>query len=218
VLAMMLKGVAERGTAAGHLAQLKIATAGKTGTTNDYTDAWFIGFTPRYTIMTWVGYDQKKSLGSGMTGAVAALPIWQAVVEQGLADGWLREGEQFEPPAGVSATVVDAKSGLLAGGSGDKKVLEYFVAGTEPKKELDGEAERVMSLPWYLQEGHYLPKEGELMPGQIESQDRELINKAWEGVRQEAPADEEGPIGEGEPAPATPPPAEGGTGGNGGRD
>lgn len=215
VLTKMLQGVAQRGTAAGHLAQLKIATAGKTGTTNDYTDAWFIGFTPRYTIMTWVGYDQKRSLGSGMTGAVAALPIWQAVVEQGLADGWLREGEEFEPPAGISATEVDAKSGLLWAGAGEKKVLEYFVAGTEPKKSLDGEAARVMSLPWYLQEGHYLPKEGELMPGQIEGQDRELINKVWEGVKQEAPEDEEGPIGEGElPAPAE----EGGAGGAGGQD
>ncbi len=217
VLTMMLKGVAQRGTAAGLLANLPIATAGKTGTTNDYTDAWYIGYTPRYTILTWVGYDQKRSLGSGMTGAVAALPIWKDVVEQGLKDGWLREGEDFEPPAGISATEVDAESGLLWGGAGQKKVLEYFVAGTEPKKSLDGEAARVMSLPWYLQEGHYMPKEGELMPGQIESQDRELINKAWEGVKQEAPEDEEGPIGEGElPAPA--PPEEGGAGGNGGRD
>ncbi len=209
VLAMMLKGVAERGTAAGLLARLPIATAGKTGTTNDYTDAWFIGFTPRYTILTWVGYDQKRSIGSGTTGAAAALPIWHAVVEQGLADGWLREGEEFQPPAGISATEVDAKSGLLWAGAGEKKVVEYFVSGTEPKKSLDGEAARVMALPWYLQEGHYLPKEGELMPGQIENQDRELINKAWEGVSKEAPADEgEEPVGEGEPLPPKEPPRE----------
>jgi penicillin-binding protein 1A len=224
VLSMMLKGVAERGTAAGHLANLPIATAGKTGTTNDYTDAWFIGYTPRYTILTWVGYDQKRSIGRGMTGAEAALPIWQAVVERGLEDGWLREGEEFAPPPGVSATEVDAKSGLLWAGAGEKKVLEYFVAGTEPKKSLDGEAARVMQLPWYLQEGHYLPKEGELMPGQIEDRDRELINKAWEGVTAEAPEEEgEAPIGEGEippsvaPVPPPPPAEEGGAGGNGGQ-
>lgn len=213
VLTKMLQGVAQRGTAAGLLANLPIATAGKTGTTNEYSDAWFVGYTPRYTILTWVGYDQKRSIGSGMTGATAALPIWHAVVERGLADGWLQEGEDFTPPAGISATEVDAKSGLLWAGAGDKKIQEYFVAGTEPKKSLDGEAARVMGLPWYLQENHYLPKEGEPMPGQMDAQDRETITKAWEGVDKEAPLDEEGevPIGEGEI-----PPSQGGGGGNGG--
>jgi penicillin-binding protein 1A len=217
VLAMMLKGVSERGTAAGLLGKMPIATAGKTGTTNDYTDSWFVGFTPRYTILTWVGYDQKKTLGKGMTGAVAALPIWQAVVEEGLEAGWLVQDEQFSPPAGVNFAEVDAKSGLLWGGTGDKKIQEVFVAGTEPKKALDGDAARVMQMPWYLQEGHYQPKEGEPMPRQIE--DWELVNKAWEGVSQEAPADEEGsepPVGEGElPEPPPPPPSEGGGGGGG---
>jgi len=225
VLTMMLKGVAERGTAAGLLAHLPIATAGKTGTTNDYTDAWFVGFTPRYTILAWVGYDQKRSLGNGMTGAAAALPIWHAVVESGLENGWLQEGEEFQPPAGISETEVDAKSGLLWAGTGEKKIQEYFVTGTEPRKALDGEAARVMSLPWYLQENHYLPKEGELMPRQIEEQDRELINKAWEGVSNEAPDDEE--IGEGElppsstptatPLPTPPPQEQGGAGGGNGQ-
>ncbi|MEO1367907.1 MAG: PBP1A family penicillin-binding protein, partial [Acidobacteriota bacterium] len=95
VLTEMLHGVAQRGTAASRLARLPIETGGKTGTTNAFTDAWYVGFTPRYMILTWVGYDKKRSLGRGMTGARAALPIWAALVESGLEDGWLREGEEF---------------------------------------------------------------------------------------------------------------------------
>ncbi len=76
VLTAMLEGVVDRGTA-GSIADLPLAIAGKTGTTNDYTDAWFVGFTPRHTILAWVGYDQKRTLGKKMTGAEAALPIWR---------------------------------------------------------------------------------------------------------------------------------------------
>ena len=77
VLTEMLHGVSQRGTAVGQLGRLPIDTGGKTGTTNAFTDAWFAGFTPRYTILTWVGYDKKRSLGKGMTGARAApVPRW----------------------------------------------------------------------------------------------------------------------------------------------
>jgi len=71
----LLRGVVEFGTAQ-RAKVLGRAVAGKTGTTNDYTDAWFIGFTPSLTCGVWVGYDQKKSLGKGEVGAKAALPIW----------------------------------------------------------------------------------------------------------------------------------------------
>jgi penicillin-binding protein 1A len=71
----LLRGVVEFGTAQ-KAKVLGRAVAGKTGTTNDYTDAWFIGFTPSLTCGVWVGYDQKRSLGKGEVGAKAALPIW----------------------------------------------------------------------------------------------------------------------------------------------
>ncbi|MCP4662800.1 MAG: hypothetical protein GY856_45995, partial [bacterium] len=90
VLTRILKGVATNGTAAGGsygLAGIDLDLGGKTGTTNAYTDAWFVGFTPRYTILSWVGYDKKRSIGRGMTGAAAALPIWTTVVNRGLEDG-----------------------------------------------------------------------------------------------------------------------------------
>ena len=91
VLSHMMEGVIDHGTA-HDIADLPIDIAGKTGTTNDFSDAWFVGFTPHYTILTWVGYDVKRSLGAGMSGAVAALPMWRAIAEDGLNTGWLKKG------------------------------------------------------------------------------------------------------------------------------
>src|SRR5262249_35983256 len=81
-LLQILRGVTQRGTgAAADTLQLHIA--GKTGTTSDFTDAWFIGMTPRYTIGVWVGNDMKTvSLGAGMEGAKVALPIWMRILEK----------------------------------------------------------------------------------------------------------------------------------------
>jgi penicillin-binding protein 1A len=74
-MVQLLRGVVEFGTAQ-QAKILKQPVAGKTGTTNDFTDAWFIGFTPKLTCGVWVGFDQKKTLGKAETGARAALPIW----------------------------------------------------------------------------------------------------------------------------------------------
>jgi penicillin-binding protein 1A len=74
-MVQLLRGVVDFGTAK----QAKILNrplGGKTGTTNDFTDAWFVGFTPHLTCGVWIGYDQKKSLGKGETGARVALPVW----------------------------------------------------------------------------------------------------------------------------------------------
>jgi penicillin-binding protein 1A len=177
VLTKMLEGVALRGTAAGRLARLDIATGGKTGTTNDYSDAWFIGFTPRYTLLSWVGYDKKRSLGRGMTGAHAALPIWADIIEAGLEEGWLTPGEKFAEPPGVATAWIDAESGLLWADGGQRKLQEVFVEGTAPDRTLDPETARVLRLPWYLQEPFYLPKEGERMPSQIE--DWSAVQQVW---------------------------------------
>ena len=75
VMTNLLRGVVQRGTAAS-AAALDWPLGGKTGTMDEYTDAWFVGFDPNITVGVWVGYDEKKSLGSGETGASAALPIW----------------------------------------------------------------------------------------------------------------------------------------------
>jgi penicillin-binding protein 1A len=75
IMTSMLREVVLHGTAAA-ASRIKYSLAGKTGTTNDFTDAWFIGFSPSVTCGVWVGFDQKKSLGKKETGARTALPIW----------------------------------------------------------------------------------------------------------------------------------------------
>src|SRR5258705_13405042 len=81
-IAYMLRGTILRGTAyEAHI--LPPPLAGKTGTTNSYTDAWFIGFSPEFTVCVWTGYDDpSKSLGGGATGAMAALPIWMDIFKR----------------------------------------------------------------------------------------------------------------------------------------
>ncbi|MEL7060760.1 MAG: PBP1A family penicillin-binding protein [Acidobacteriota bacterium] len=175
IMMQMLRGVAVRGTAASDLNGLGIETGGKTGTTDDYSDAWFVGSTPRYTILTWVGYDQTRPIGRGMTGAAAALPIWSALVRSGLEDGWLQPGETFPAPPGIETAQIDSRSGLLWGPAGERSLMETFVEGTVPQRLHDPEAQRVLGMPWYLQEPFYLPKEGEKMPGDTES---------WEATRE----------------------------------
>ncbi len=177
VVTHILRGVAQRGTGAARLAKIELATAGKTGTTDRFTDAWFVGFTPRYTILSWVGYDKKRFLGRGMTGAHAALPIWAAVVQRGLEDGWLSSDEDFPVPPGIAEVAVETGSGLLAGPAAERTIVEAFVEGTEPEKRFDEEWARVMDLPWYLQEPFYLPKEGERMPSQIS--DWTAVQEVW---------------------------------------
>lgn len=166
ILTNILQGVATHGTAS-RLARVDIPTAGKTGTTNAFTDAWFVGFTPRYTVLTWVGYDKKRFLGSGWTGAHAALPIWESIVRRGLEDGWLSPDERFEVPSGILERSVEASTGLLVGPGAEQIVTEVFIEGTEPVQRFDRQWARVMRLPWYLQEPFYLAKEGERMPHQV---------------------------------------------------
>ena len=88
---MLLQAVVQHGTAAA-ASLMNHALGGKTGTTNDYTDAWFIGFSPSITAGTWIGFDDRRSLGEKETGARAALPIWMDFMKVALAD---RPNEQF---------------------------------------------------------------------------------------------------------------------------
>ena len=163
VLTHMMEGVIDHGTAYA-IHDLDIDIAGKTGTTDDYSDAWFIGFTPRFTILTWVGYDVKRSLGSGMSGAVAALPMWRQVAEDGLKEGWLTKGEKFNVPPGVVFRDTEYYTGLLPAAGSYRNIHEAFVAGTEPAREYNTRWSTITNLPWYQQRAFYIPKEGERMP------------------------------------------------------
>jgi penicillin-binding protein 1A len=162
VLTHMMEGVIDHGTAYD-IHDLPIDIAGKTGTTDDYSDAWFIGFTPHYTILTWIGYDVKRSLGSGMSGAVAALPLWRAIAEDGLATGWLVKGDTFQVPPGVLVRDIEYYSGLLSA-QGGRVIKEAFVSGTEPNRQYSSQWSTIANLPWYQQKSFYIPKEGENMP------------------------------------------------------
>src|SRR5438270_8813635 len=93
----MLRQVVLHGTGVA-ASSLKAPLGGKTGTTNDFTDAWFVGFSPVTTCGVWVGFDEKKSLGPKETGARAALPIWIDFMKVALAG---RDPGQFQPPAGT---------------------------------------------------------------------------------------------------------------------
>ena len=97
LLTHVLSGVVQRGTAQSAKSLGLAAVAGKTGTTDGFTDAWFAGYTPRYTLVVWVGYDQQQRIGRNMTGAAAALPIWNEVLRQGIEDGWIDPRETFTP-------------------------------------------------------------------------------------------------------------------------
>jgi penicillin-binding protein 1A len=88
---VLLQAVVQHGTAAA-ASSMNHAFGGKTGTTNDYTDAWFIGFSPSITTGTWIGFDDRRTLGEKETGARAALPIWMDFMKVAVAD---RPNEQF---------------------------------------------------------------------------------------------------------------------------
>jgi penicillin-binding protein 1A len=127
VMVNLLRGVVQRGTAA-KAAALNWPLGGKTGTTDDYTDAWFIGFDPDITIGVWVGLDQKKPIGKNQTGSEAALPIWIDIMKAWIGDR--KEPPKFEPPGNIVFMLVD-KSGAAAEGA-PGAISEAFIAGTQP--------------------------------------------------------------------------------------
>ncbi len=163
----VLRGVVERGTGAS-ASSLPAHLAGKTGTTDEYSDAWFVGFSPRITLGVWVGRDLKESIGKRMTGARAAQPIWNAFMEAYLAtlDEESLE-EDFPVPPGIVFTPVDwytGKVALPACARDGKVVLESFLDGTEPAEVCDVELHRLHDLPWPFQQPFYEPRPGEPMP------------------------------------------------------
>ena len=128
IMTSLLEGVVKHGTGRRAMA-LKRPVAGKTGTTNNLHDAWFVGYTPRYNTGTWVGYDEKRSLGKGETGSRAASPIWVGFMQRLLADKPVRV---FQVPEGVVFSKIDAETGLLPIPESKKTIFECFKEGTVP--------------------------------------------------------------------------------------
>ena len=134
----ILEGVVLRGTGA-RIASLGRPLAGKTGTTNEYRDAWFMGFSPDLALGVYVGFDQPESLGKGETGSSVAVPIWKAFMGEAL------EGAPIIPfriPDGVRLVRVDGDRGLLPGSMTDRVIVEAFKPGTEPSEAANGFAAR----------------------------------------------------------------------------
>ncbi len=124
----MMRSVLNEGTAAGARASgFTPDAAGKTGTTNDLRDAWFVGFTPDLLTVVWVGLDDNQPLG--LSGAQAALPIWTSFMKNALAG---RSASTFEPPPGVSFVEIDRDTGKIATPICPRVSNEAFLAGTEP--------------------------------------------------------------------------------------
>ena len=130
VMTNLMRGVMTRGTAAA-AASLDWPVAGKTGTMDEYTDAWFIGFDPDITIGVWIGYDEKKTLGRGETGALAALPIWVDVMKAYLAKRGRENKPEFTAPGNIVFVSIDKGTGTPS--TGDGAIGEAFIAGTQPE-------------------------------------------------------------------------------------
>jgi penicillin-binding protein 1B len=129
----MMRSVINEGTGAGaRAAGFTQDAAGKSGTTNDLRDAWFVGFTPELLTVVWVGLDDNQPLG--LTGTQAALPIWTTFMQRALAG---MPSTTFEPPDGITFAEIDRDTGKLATYACPRTFREAFIQGTEPLEICD---------------------------------------------------------------------------------
>jgi penicillin-binding protein 1A len=124
----MMEGVVQRGTAIA-LKEVGKPIAGKTGTTNDEKDAWFIGFSPDIVVGIYIGYDKPRNLGAKATGGVLAAPIARDFLKLALAD---KPAIPFRVPAGIKLISVDMLTGMRASPGSGNTILEAFKPGTAP--------------------------------------------------------------------------------------
>jgi membrane peptidoglycan carboxypeptidase len=141
----MLKTVMQAGTGASHKRWgIRPVVAGKTGTTNDQKDAWFVGYTPDVITLVWVGYDDNTTVG--MTGGQAALPIWSSYMKQIQHRIPVRD---FPRPHGVVEKMIDPYTGKLATYSCSYAVREVFIKGTEPVRECS-DSDHYLPIEYFL--------------------------------------------------------------------
>ncbi len=125
----LMRSVVEEGTAT-HAKRLKVEIAGKTGTTNEARDAWFIGYTTELVMGVWLGRDDNGPLGHGATGGGSAVPIWTEAMRSAIEAK--RPAAFPEPPEGIVSVVIDTATGMLVSAETKKPRTEYFLTGTEP--------------------------------------------------------------------------------------
>jgi len=156
MMTCLLQGVVQRGTA-WSAGALEKPLGGKTGTTDEYTDAWFIGFSPSLCAGVWVGHEKEKlSIGDRQSGAVAALPIWidffKNIIEEekrrAEEEGEEVVEEEFEIPPNLTFVEIDRKTGLLATPFCLFPMREVFLPGTEPNRFCSHE-DHMLILDYY---------------------------------------------------------------------
>ena len=153
IMTHLLQGVVQHGT--GQRAKvLGRPIAGKTGTSSDYTDAWFLGYTPSMLTAVWVGFDDKTSLGKDETGARAALPIWISFMSKAVEN---TPSENFKVPPGITLRKVNIETGLPSDGDSSETIIEAFIDGTLPEEKKSPEKEKPSSESAAKE---ILPKEG----------------------------------------------------------
>jgi membrane carboxypeptidase/penicillin-binding protein len=117
--------------------------AGKTGTTNDGADTWFVGYTPVLVAGFWFGYDTPRSLGDAASGARMAAPAWVRFYR----DGWRERGRDWDVPDGLVSANIDPETGALAGEYCPLTTREWFRVGTEPKTRCEEHEEASRGSP-----------------------------------------------------------------------
>lgn len=156
IMRNLLRGVIQNGT--GRKAKsLSKLIGGKTGTTSDYIDAWFVGFSNNLVLGAWTGFDENISMGYGESGGKAALPIWIDVMKQHLS--LFGKEQEEEVPEGIVNVLVNKETGKLAELSTAKPFMEAFIEGTEPGSEVLEETESGVlteSLPEKVDDEDYL--------------------------------------------------------------
>jgi len=136
----VMSDVIQRGTATAARSLGRSDLAGKTGTTNDRRDAWFVGFNADVAAAAWVGFDQERSLGDNEEGARTALPMWISFMEEALHD---RPEHRLPEPPGVVRMWVDRRSGQPTSAGASGALFEAFLEGRVPQAEVLGEADAV---------------------------------------------------------------------------
>jgi penicillin-binding protein 1A len=128
----MLRGVVERGTGVA-MKHLKWTIAGKTGTTNESRDTWFVGFSPDLAVGVFAGFDNPATLGRRETGSSVAVPIFKQFMSEALAD---TPPVPFRVPPGIRQVMINQKTGARARAGDEKTIWEAFVTGTEPSDRM----------------------------------------------------------------------------------
>jgi len=129
IMVNAMENVVREGTARRIGRKMKRPIAGKTGTTNNFIDAWFIGYTPDLVCGVWVGKDNNEPLGNKETGSRAAIPIWMGFMEKALQSTPVTD---FKPPSNVIFSRINKKTGALTMAKGENVIFESFVDGTQP--------------------------------------------------------------------------------------